>query len=153
MRVVGHEGEVLGILPLSKALSIAKKDGLDLVEVAPNSDPPVCKVMDYGKHRYEIKAKAKASRKKQKTVSTKEIKIRPAIGKGDYDVKLRSINNFIIDGNRVKVSLKFRGREITHKEVGSELMERIIGDLGESIKVEMAPKMDGRQMIMIFAPA
>ena len=143
---------MLGIISLHEGLKAAEKAGLDLVEVAPDSSPPVCKMMDYGKHRYEAKAKAKASRKKQKTVSTKEIKIRPTIGKGDYDIKMRSLGGFINDGHRVKVSLKFRGREITHKEVGVDLMERMIGDLGDSVKIEAPPKMDGKQMIMIIAP-
>jgi len=130
----------------------ANSVGLDLVEVAGNSDPPVCKILDYGKHKYEAQKRASEARKKQKTIDVKEIKMRPNIDQHDYDVKMRSINRFIGDGDKVKVTLRFRGREMVHQELGLNVLNRVREQIAEIAKVEQFPRMEGRQMIMIVAP-
>jgi len=143
---------MLGVLPIDEALQKAEELGLDLVEVSPTADPPVCKAMDYGKYRYEQQKKAAQARKNQKVIEVKEIKIRPNIDEHDYQVKMRSMHRFLDDGNKVKITVRFRGREMAHNELGFGLLKRIKEEAGEKAKVEYAPKMEGRQMIMILAP-
>jgi translation initiation factor IF-3 len=144
---------MLGIVSLQQALRIAEEKGLDLIEISPQAEPPVCKTLDFGKYKYEAKKKAQDARKKQKVVELKEIKLRPNIGQNDYEVKLRSIEKFIAEGNKVKVTLKFKGREVTHQELGIALLDRIKNDLLELCKVEHAPKADGnKQLLMVLAP-
>ena len=135
-----------------KAIGVAKDKGLDLVEVSPNAEPPVCKLLDYGRYKFEQQRKKNDGKKKQKKIHLKEIKVRPTIDKHDYDVKMRSLRKFINAGDKVKVSLRFRGREITHNEIGMDLMKRIIEDSADIAKVELEPKMDGRQILMILLP-
>lgn len=143
---------MVGVVPLSQALGTAADRGLDLVEISPNAEPPVCKVMDFGKYKYEAQKKAQDARKKQKTVVVKEIKLRPNIGENDYQVKLRSLLSFIAEGNKVRVSLRFRGREITHSEVGMRLFERLQEDTAEVAKVELRPRMEGNSILMVLVP-
>ncbi len=131
---------------------MADEVGLDLVEVSPNADPPVCKILDYGKLKYETQKKKSEARKKQRTIDVKEIKMRPGIDSHDYDVKMRAINRFLGDGDKVKVTLRFRGREMVHQNLGMKVLERVRGDLEEVAKVEQFPKMEGRQMTMVMAP-
>ncbi len=133
-------------------MQMAEEVGLDLVEVAPNSDPPVCKLLDYGKYKYETQKKAGEARKRQKTIDVKEIKMRPTIDVNDYQVKLRNITRFLDSGDKVKVTLRFRGRELVHQDLGMKVLERVRDDIGELGKVEQMPKMEGRQMTMVMAP-
>jgi translation initiation factor IF-3 len=140
-------------MPVQEALALAEEAGLDLVEVAPNADPPVCKILDYGKFKYQAQKRAAEARKKQKTVEVKEIKMRPTIDTHDFEVKMRNIRRFIDKGDKVKVSVRFRGREMSHAELGRELLDRVVEGLGEAAKVELAPRMEGRQMVMVVAPA
>lgn len=126
--------------------------GLDLVEISPNADPPVCKLLDYGKYKYEAQKKASEARKKQKIIEVKEIKMRPNIDQHDYDVKMRSMDRFLTDGDKVKVTLRFRGREMAHQDLGRRVLERVQQDLSDRVKVEQTPKMEGRQMTMVIAP-
>ncbi len=139
-------------MPLEEALALAAEAGLDLVEVSPNSEPPVCKILDYGKFKYQQQKRAAEARKKQKTVEVKEIKMRPTIDTHDYEVKLRNLRKFLSKGDKVKVTVRFRGRELAHTDLGRELMNRVQEDVGEEAKVELMPKMEGRQMVMILAP-
>lgn len=141
-----------GVLPIADALEIAADHGLDLVEVSPNADPPVCKVLDYGKFKFEAQKKANIARKKQKTIALKEIKMRPNIDTHDYDVKMRSIHKFIGEGDKVKVTLRFRGREMAHQELGMRVLDRVRSELEATTKVEQFPKMEGRMMTMVMAP-
>ena len=150
--VIDEEGEKLGVLNTSDALERAIDAGLDLVEVAPNSKPPVCKIMDYGKFKYQEQKKAAEARKKQKTFEVKEIKMRPNIDTHDYDVKMRNMRRFFDDGDKVKVTLRFRGREMAHQQLGMQLLQRVKGEVEELAKVELEPKLEGRQMIMVLAP-
>lgn len=152
IRVVGEDGEMLGVMSIEDALEKADALALDLVEISPNSDPPVCKILDYGKFKYQAQKKANEARKKQKTVEVKEIKMRPSIERHDYDVKLRAINKFLDDGDKVKVTIRFRGREFLHQELGMQMLERVRGELEDKAKVEALPKMEGRQMVMVVAP-
>ncbi len=145
-------GEQVGIVPIGRALEMADEVGLDLVEVSPNADPPVCKLLDYGKFKYDAQKKAAEARKRQKTVDIKEIKMRPGINQHDYDVKMRSINKFLDEGDKVKVTLRFRGREMVHQELGMKVLDRVRDDLGEIIKIEQWPKMEGRQMTKVMVP-
>lgn len=133
-------------------MEMADEAGLDLVEVSPGADPPVCKIIDYGKLKYENQKKKAEARKKQRTIDVKEIKMRPGIDDHDYDVKMRSINRFLGDGDKVKVTLRFRGREMVHQDLGMKVLERVRDDLDEIAKVEQFPKMEGRQMTMVMAP-
>lgn len=126
--------------------------GLDLVEISPNADPPVCKLLDYGKYKYEAQKKASEARKKQKIIEVKEIKMRPNIDQHDYDVKMRSMDRFLTDGDKVKVTLRFRGREMAHQDLGRRVLDRVQQDLSDRVKVEQTPKMEGRQMTMVIAP-
>ncbi|MEJ2415537.1 MAG: translation initiation factor IF-3 [Exilibacterium sp.] len=152
VRLIGADGEQVGIVPLEEALSVAQAAGLDLVEIAPDSDPIVCKVMDYGKHLFDIKKTKAASRKKQKQQQIKEMKFRPGTEAGDYQVKLRNLTRFLENGDKAKVSLRYRGREMAHQELGMEMLARIEKDLEELGTVEQRPKMEGRQLIMVIAP-
>jgi translation initiation factor IF-3 len=152
VRLVDENGEMVGIFTLEKALDQAQKIGLDLVEISPNSEPPVCKIMDFGRYKYQEKKKVHDARKKQKTASLKEIKLRPTISDHDLSIKIKSINNFIADGDKVKVSLKFKGREITHQEIGIAVFEKLKLQLSEESKIENDPKMEGNQLMMIIVP-
>lgn len=152
MRVIDGEGEQAGVLTIEQALALASESGLDLVEIAPQSEPPVCRVMDYGKFVFESNKKNSVARKKQKQVQVKEIKFRPGTDIGDYQVKLRNLIRFLEDGDRVKVTLRFRGREMAHQELGAQLLERVKKDLDEHAVVEQFPKMEGRQMVMVMSP-
>jgi translation initiation factor IF-3 len=152
IRLVDEDGEMIGVVPLAEGLNRADEAGLDLVEVSPNADPPVCKILDYGKFKYIAQKKANETRKKQKTIDVKEIKMRPNIDNHDYDVKMRAMEKFLDEGDKVKVTLRFRGREMAHQELGRKVLERVRGDLEGPAKVEQMPLMEGRQMIMILSP-
>ena len=147
-----ERGEMVGVVGRNEALEMAADAGLDLVEVAPNADPPVCKILDYGKFKYEEQKKKNEARKKQKIIEVKEIKLRPSIDIHDYAVKMRSMNKFIEEGDKVKVTMRFRGREMVHQELGLKVLERVRGQLDEVAKVEQMPRLEGRQMTMVIAP-
>ncbi len=150
--VIDDEGEKRGVMKTEAALALAEEAGLDLVEVSPNAEPPVCKIMDYGKYKYQAQKKAAEARKKQKVIEVKEIKLRPGIDTHDYDVKMRAMKRFFEEGDKVKVTMRFRGREMAHTELGFDLLQKVKADTEEIAKVEFEPKMEGRQMIMILAP-
>ena len=152
VRVIGHEGENLGVMYTREAIEQAADAGLNLVEVSPNADPPVAKFLDVGKYRYEAQKKANLARKTQKTQDIKEVKMRPNIDTHDYDVKMRNVNKFIENGDKVKVTLRFRGREMAHQELGMNLLKRVQDDVAEFAKVEAFPRLEGRQMLMVLAP-
>ena len=152
VRVIDENGENLGVMYTREATEQANAVGLDLVEVSPNADPPVCKFLDVGKFRYEAQKKANLARKTQKTQEIKEIKMRPNIDDHDYDVKMRNVFRFIEDGDKVKVTLRFRGRELSHQQLGMNLLRRVQDDVVEVAKVEAYPRMEGRQMLMVIAP-
>ncbi|QQN74567.1 translation initiation factor IF-3 [Croceicoccus sp. YJ47] len=152
VRVIDDEGENLGVMYTREAIERAAETGLDLVEVSPNADPPVCKFLDVGKFRYEAQKKANAQRKTQKTQELKEIKMRPNIDDHDYDVKMRNVNKFLENGDKVKLTLRFRGREMAHQELGMDLLKRVQDDVREIAKVEAFPRLEGRQMLMVLAP-
>jgi len=152
VRVIDDEGENLGVMYTREAIEQAAESGLDLVEVSPNADPPVCKFLDVGKFRYEAQKKANMARKSQKTQEIKEIKMRPNIDDHDYDVKMRNVHRFIDDGDKVKVTLRFRGRELSHQQLGMNLLRRVQEDTAEIAKVESYPRMEGRQMLMVLSP-
>lgn len=153
VRLVDENGRMVGIVPLREALARAHEVGLDLVEVAPQATPPVCKILDYGKFKYEQQKKAAAARKKQKQVELKEIKMRPNIDENDYQVKMRKVREFLEEGDRVKITMRFRGREVTHPEIAMQVMNRVRAETAELAKVEQAPRLEGRQMVMVLAPA
>ena len=152
VRVIDHEGENLGVMYTREAMEQAREVGLDLVEVSPNADPPVAKFLDVGKFKYEAQKKANLARKSQKTQEIKEIKMRPNIDDHDYDTKMKKLNEFIDEGDKVKVTLRFRGRELAHGQLGMQLLQRVQGDVVEVAKVEQHPRMEGRQMLMVLAP-
>ena len=152
IRLIGADGEQVGVVSRDDALDRAANAGLDLVIVAENADPPVCKIMDYGKHKYEEQKKKNEARKKQKTIDVKEIKLRPGIDDHDYDVKMRSMRKFLDEGDKVKVTMRFRGREMAHQDLGLAVLHRVRDDLEELGKIEQFPKMEGRQMVMVLAP-
>ena len=152
VRVIDQDGENVGVMYTREAIEQAAEVGLDLVEVSPNADPPVCKFLDVGKFRYEAQKKANAQRKTQKTQEIKEIKMRPNIDDHDYDVKMRNVNRFIDDGDKVKVTLRFRGRELSHQQLGMALLRRVQDDTAEVAKIEAYPRMEGRQMLMVLSP-
>ena len=152
VRVIDDEGENLGVMYTRQAIEQAAEAGLNLVEVSPNADPPVCKFLDVGKHRYEAQKKANAARKTQKTQDIKEIKMRPNIDDHDYDVKMRNVSRFIEDGDKVKITLRFRGREMAHQNLGMDLLKRVQDDTAETAKVEAFPRLEGRQMLMVLSP-
>jgi len=152
VRVVGSEGDQIGVLEIRDALARAEEEGMDLVEIAPQADPPVCRIMDWGKFKFENQKKAQASRKKQKQIQIKEIKFRPGTDDHDYDVKMKNLRKFIDEGNKVKVTLRFRGREMAHQELGRDILQRVEADMAEEITVEQYPRMEGRQMVMMLSP-
>lgn len=152
MRVIDDNGEQLGVMPTFKALEQARESGLDLVEVSPQARPPVCKMMDYGKFVFQKKKAQQAAKAKQKQTTIKEIKFRPNTEQGDYDTKMRRLIEFVEEGDKIKVTLRFRGREMAHQERGMELLMRVRDDLDELALVEQMPKMEGRQMVMVMAP-
>lgn len=152
VRLIDENGQNLGVVDRSEALERATTAGLDLVEVSPDANPPVCKILDYGKFKYQEQKKAAEARKHQKIVEVKEIKMRPSIDAHDYDVKMRSIRRFFDEGDKVKITLRFRGREMAHQEIGYDLLQRVKADLGELAKVEAEPRLEGRQMVMVLAP-
>jgi translation initiation factor IF-3 len=152
VQLIDHTGANRGIVPTHEALALARDNGLDLVEISPNNTPPVAKIMDYGKYRFQEQKKAAEARKKQKTVEVKEIKLRPGIDKHDYEVKLRAMQRFFEEGDKVKVTLRFRGREMAHQELGYNLLKRIREDNTKFAKVESEPLSEGRQIVMILAP-
>lgn len=152
VRVIDDQGENLGVMYTREAIEQAAEVGLNLVEVSPNADPPVCKFLDVGKYRYEAQKKANAARKTQKTQDIKEIKMRPNIDTHDYDVKMRNVNKFLEEGDKVKITLRFRGREMAHQELGMNLLRRVQEDVAEVAKVEAYPRLEGRQMLMVLAP-
>jgi len=152
IRLIDDNGENIGVLTRADALARAEDAGLDLVEVAPDGRPPVCKLLDYGKFKYQAQKRANEARKKQKIIEIKEIKMRPNIDQHDYDVKMRAMHRFLTEGDKVKVTLRFRGREMAHQNLGLKVLERVRDDLAELSKVEQFPKMEGRQMTMVIAP-
>ena len=152
IRLINASGDMVGVVSVIEGIRLAEQVGLDLVEISPHAEPPVCKVMDYGKYKYEAQKKAAEQRKKQKVVVIKEIKLRPTIDKHDLEVKMRSVHKFIEEGDKVKFTLKFRGREISHQEIGRKLLDQIQLDLGDSVKMEMSPRMEGRQLVMMISP-
>ena len=152
VRVIDENGENLGVMYTREAIEQAAEVGLDLVEVSPNADPPVCKFLDVGKFRYEAQKKANLARKTQKTQEIKEIKMRPNIDDHDYDVKMRAVRRFIDEGDKVKMTLRFRGRELSHQQLGMDLLRRVQEDVAEIAKIEAYPRMEGRQMLMVLAP-
>ena len=152
VRVINQDGEQVGIVSIEEAKGIASEVSLDLVEISPNAEPPVCRIMDYGKFRFEESKKLQTAKKKQKQTQVKEIKFRPGTDIGDYNIKLRKLISFLEDGDRTKVTLRFRGREMAHQELGLELLQRVKADLEEYGTVEQEPKMEGRLMVMVLAP-
>ncbi len=152
VQVIGSEGNNLGVMQLKQAIQLAKDEGLDLIEISPNANPPVCKIMDMGKYKYDLQKKANQAKKKQKVVSLKEIKLRPGTEIHDYNFKIKNAKKFITKGDKVKFTVKFKGREMQHVELGKDLMKRIIEDTKDIGKVETHPKFEGRQMIMIIQP-
>jgi translation initiation factor IF-3 len=152
VRLIGPDGDQLGIVTVPDALRMARGLELDLVEVAPMANPPVCRIMDYGKFRYEEAQKAKESRRKSSNVSVKEVKFRPKIGRGDFDVKVRKVDEFIHEGHKVKVTLQFRGREMAHPELGSKILDEVLAVVGTVVKVETQARLEGRNMSMVLAP-
>ena len=152
VQLIDENGTNRGVMPFFEALSIAEDSGLDLVEIAPNSTPPVCKVLDYGRFRFLEQKKANEARKRQKVIEIKEIKLRPGIDDHDYDVKMKSVRRFFEEGDKVKVTLRFRGREMAHVELGAKVLQRVKADTAEMAKVESEPSMEGRQMTMVLAP-
>lgn len=152
VRVIGEDGEMVGILSRDDALRQAEEVGLDLVEIQPNADPPVCRIMDFGKFKFEAQKKANAAKKKQKQVEIKELKFRPTTDVGDYQIKLRNLLRFLDEGDKVKVNIRFRGREMSHQELGYNLAKKIETDVGEQGVIEQFPRLEGRQMVMMIGP-
>jgi translation initiation factor IF-3 len=152
IRLIGAAGENVGVVSPERAMAMAEEAGLDLVEISPNANPPVCKIMDFGKFKYEQQKRESEARKKQKIIEVKEIKFRPNTDKNDYDVKMRNVFKFLENGDKVKITLRFRGREMAHQNLGRELLERVAEDTKEHGRVENFPKMEGRQMVMLIGP-
>jgi translation initiation factor IF-3 len=152
VQLIDDTGQNRGVVAFFDALRIAEDAGLDLVEISPNATPPVCKILDYGKYRFLEQKKANEARKKQKTVEVKEVKLRPGIDDNDYDVKMRAMRGFFEEGNKVKITLRFRGREMAHQDLGLKVLDRVKADVGEIAKVEMEPNFEGRQVVMVLAP-
>ena len=152
VQVIGSDGNNLGVLTLKKAIELAKDESLDLIEISPNANPPVCKIMDIGKYKYDLQKKASLAKKKQKVVSLKELKLRPGTEIHDYNFKLKNAKKFLTKGDKVKFTVKFKGREMQHIQLGKDLMNRIIEDTKEVGKIETHPKFEGRQMIMVIQP-
>nr|WP_291227849.1 translation initiation factor IF-3 [Dokdonella sp.] len=152
VRVIGPEGEQVGILSRDEALSMAQDSGLDLVEIQPNGDPPVCRIMDFGKFKFEAQKKAHAAKKKQKQVEIKELKFRPVTDVGDYQIKMRNLRRFLEEGDKVKITIRFRGREMSHQELGRAMVDKISAEIAEEAVIEQFPRMEGRLMVMMIAP-
>lgn len=152
VQLIDQDGQNRGVVPFVDALRAAEDAGLDLVEIAPNSTPPVCKILDYGKYRFLEQKKAAEARKKQKTVEVKEIKLRPGIDDHDYEVKMKAMKSFFEEGNKVKITLRFRGREMAHQNLGLKVLDRVKTDVADLAKVEMEPNFEGRQVVMVLAP-
>ena len=152
IRLIGVDGEAIGITPTRDAMRMAEEIDTDLVEISPNAEPPVCRLMDYGKFKFQEQKKAAEARAKQKIIQIKEIKFRPGTDENDYQVKLRNVKRFLEDGDKVKITLRFRGREMAHQEIGMQLLIRVRDELAETSQVESMPKLEGRQMIMMLAP-
>ena len=152
VQVINSDGKNLGTLPTKEAIDIARQEGLDLIEISPNANPPVCKIMDMGKYKYDLQKKANQAKKKQKTVSLKEIKLRPGTEAHDYNFKIKNAKKFILKGDKVKFTVKFKGREMQHTDLGKDLMNKIIEETKDIAKVESKPKFEGRQMVMIVQP-
>ena len=152
VQLIDHEGTNRGVTPIYDAIALAREAGLDLVEISPNNTPPVCKILDYGKFKFQAQKKAAEALKKQKTVEVKEIKLRPGIDTHDYDVKMRSMRRFFEEGDKVKITLRFRGREMAHQDLGYKLLQRVKEDVAPVAKVEAEPMSEGRQIVMILAP-
>jgi translation initiation factor IF-3 len=152
VRLVGPEGEMIGVVPLREALTRADEVGLDLVEISPTARPPVCKILDYGKFKYEAQKKANAARKKQRVIEIKEIKMRPGIDDNDYGIKMKKVREFLDEGDKVKVTMRFRGREMAHQHLAMDILEKVKTEISDLAKVEQMPKLEGRQMIMVMAP-
>lgn len=152
IRLIDADGEMIGVVPLRQAIDAARDVGLDLVEVSPTAAPPVCKILDFGKFKYENQKKKNEARKKQRVIEVKEIKLRPNIDDHDYEIKMRSGRKFIEEGDKVKFTMRFRGREMAHQELGMKVLDRIRSEFDEQVKVEQFPKLEGRQMVMVVAP-
>ena len=152
IRLVDQDGEMVGVVSLRDALFRAEEVGLDLVEISPNATPPVCKILDYGKFKYEAQKKANAARKKQRVIEVKEIKMRPSIDQNDYGIKMKKVREFIDEGDKVKVTMRFRGREMAHQHLAINILEKVREEMADVAKVEQFPKLEGRQMIMVMAP-
>ena len=152
MRLIGHDGNQIGVVPLYRAKQAAEEAELDLVEISPNAKPPVCRIMDYGKFKFEQNKRLQEAKKKQKQIQVKEIKFRPGTDEGDYQVKLRNLIRFLTDGDKAKITVRFRGREMVHQDLGLKLLKRVEADLMEHGTVEQRPKMEGRQMVMTLGP-
>ncbi len=152
VRLVDEQGEMIGVVGIEDALARAEEAGLDLVEIAPNATPPVCKILDYGKYKYESQKRANAARKKQRTIEVKEIKMRPSIDPNDYNIKMKKVQSFLEEGDKVKLTMRFRGREMAHQDLALRLLDRVREDVGARAKIEQMPKMEGRQMVMVMAP-
>jgi translation initiation factor IF-3 len=150
--VIGSDGSQIGIMATRDAINVASENDMDLVEVSPNADPPVCRIMDFGKYLFEQSKKTQSAKKKQKQIQIKEVKFRPGTDEGDYKVKLRNLTRFLEEGDKTKVTLRFRGREMLHQELGRQLLDRVENDLVELASVEQRPKLEGRQMVMVLAP-
>ena len=152
VRLIDADGEQVGVVSVAEGIGMADEAGLDLVEVSPNANPPVCKILDYGKYKYEAQKKANEARKKQKTIDVKEIKMRPGIEEHDYQVKMRSVRKFLDNGDKVKMTIRFRGREMAHQDLGMRVLDRVRDELDEEVKIEQYPKTEGRLMTMVMAP-
>ncbi len=153
VRLIDADGEQVGVVDIADALKRAEDSGLDLVEISPNAEPPVCKILDYGKFKYEQQKKANEARKKQKTIDLKELKLRPTIEKHDYEVKMRNARRFLEEGDKVKITMRFRGREMAHTGIAMEVLNRVKAELADLSKIEQEPKLEGRQMIMVLGPS
>ncbi|WP_240624042.1 translation initiation factor IF-3 [Ahniella affigens] len=152
VRLIGPDGEQVGVVSKDEAMRMAADADMDLVEIVPNSDPPVCRVMDFGKFRFEQQKKANAAKKKQKQIEIKELKFRPTTDEGDYQIKLRNLRRFIAEGDKVKINIRFKGRELAHTELGIAMAKRLEEDLKEEVTIEQFPRLEGRQMVMMVAP-
>ena len=152
IRLIDQDGEMMGVVSLRDALTRAEEAGMDLVEISPTARPPVCKILDYGKFKYEAQKKANAARKKQRVIEVKEIKMRPSIDDNDYNIKMKKVRTFIDEGDKVKVTMRFRGREMAHQDIAIGILEKVKGEIGDIAKVEQFPRLEGRQMIMVMAP-
>lgn len=152
IRLVDQNGEMVGVVSVSEGLKLAEQANLDLVEVSPNASPPVCKILDYGKYKYEIQKKAHEARKKQKVIQIKEIKLRPTIDKHDLQIKIRNVMGFLDEGDKVRITLRFRGREMDHQELGMQVLERVQEALKDNCKIEQPPRIEGKQIVMTVAP-